>query len=127
MQQSLTRDILLKQKPLFENLVKQRFVYAQSFEIYGGVKGLYDYGPVGCAIKNNIQRIWREWFVIEDDMHEISCSCLTPHIVLKNSGHVERFADLMCRDLETKECFRADHLLEDVRNQSLISSLLRQN
>lgn len=59
--------------------MKTRFVFAPSFEIYGGFKGLYDYGPVGCAIKNNMQQRWREHFILEDDMLEVSCSNLTPY------------------------------------------------
>ena len=113
MEKELTRETLLQQKELFDDLMRQRFVFGQSFEIYGGVKGLYDYGPVGCAIKNNIQAKWREHYILEEDMLEVSCSCLTPHIVLKNSGHVDKFDDLICRDAKTNECFRADHLLEE--------------
>ena len=74
---------LVKQRAFFDDLVKRRFIYGPSFEIYGGVKGLYDYGPVGTAIKNNMFQIWREHFVIADDMLEISCPSLTPYIVLK--------------------------------------------
>ncbi len=66
-----------------ENLLKRRFFYDQSFSIYGGVNGLYDYGPVGCAIKTNILAVWRRHFVLEEQMLEIDCSMLTPEIVLK--------------------------------------------
>ncbi|CAF4630119.1 unnamed protein product [Rotaria sp. Silwood1] len=96
-----------------ENLLKRRFFYDQSFSIYGGVNGLYDYGPVGCAIKANIISLWRRHFILEEQMLEIDCSILTPEIVLKASGHVDRFADSMLKDTQTGECFRADHLIED--------------
>jgi glycyl-tRNA synthetase len=66
-----------------ENLLKRRFFYDQSFSIYGGVNGLYDYGPVGCAIKANILALWRQHFILEEHMLEIDCSMLTPEIVLK--------------------------------------------
>lgn len=46
-------------------------------------------------------------------MLEVDCTMLTPDPVLRASGHVERFSDLMVKDLQTGECFRADHLLED--------------
>lgn len=46
-------------------------------------------------------------------MLEVDCSILTPHDVLKTSGHVDRFADLMCKDLATGEIFRVDHLVEN--------------
>ncbi|CAF4081152.1 unnamed protein product, partial [Rotaria magnacalcarata] len=95
-----------------ENLLKRRFFYDQSFSIYGGVNGLYDYGPVGCAIKSNILNQWRRHFILEEQMLEIDCSILTPEIVLKASGHVDRFDDFMLKDTQTGECFRADHLIE---------------
>jgi glycyl-tRNA synthetase len=66
-----------------QNLLKRRFFYDQSFSIYGGVNGLYDYGPVGCAIKANILAIWRQHFILEERMLEIDSSILTPEIVLK--------------------------------------------
>merc|ERR1712071_387130 len=70
-----------------EDLLKRRFFYDQSFAIYGGVSGQYDFGPVDCSI-------------------------LTPEPVLKASGHVERFADLMVKDEKSGECFRLDHLIK---------------
>ncbi|CAF4311876.1 unnamed protein product [Rotaria socialis] len=96
-----------------ENLLKRRFFYDQSFSIYGGVNGLYDYGPVGCAIKSNILNQWRRHFILEEQMLEIDCSILTPEVVLKASGHVDRFDDFMLKDTQTGECFRADHLIEN--------------
>lgn len=66
-----------------ENLLKRRFYFDQSFLIYGGVNGLYDYGPVGFEIKKNIINLWRRHFVLEEQMLEIDCSILTPEIVLK--------------------------------------------
>lgn len=98
----------------FEELLKTRFVYAPAFEIYGGVAGLYDYGPTGCAIKNNLLAAWRKHFVIYDNMFEIDCPAMTPEPVLAASGHVARFADIMVKDTKNGECIRADHLLEDV-------------
>lgn len=95
-----------------EDTVKRRFIYGQSFELYGGVSGLYDFGPTGCMLKNNIIQEWRQHFVIHDNMLEIDCTMLTPEHVLKTSGHVQRFADFMVKDLKTGACFRADHLLE---------------
>ncbi|XP_002739603.2 glycine--tRNA ligase-like [Saccoglossus kowalevskii] len=95
-----------------EDLLKRRFFYDNSFAIYGGVTGLFDFGPVGCAMKTNILNLWRNHFIIEESMLEVDCSMLTPEAVLKASGHVERFSDFMVKDLKTGECFRADHLLE---------------
>ena len=96
----------------FENLMKRRFFYGPSFSLYGGVAGLYDLGPAGCALKANMIHFWRNHFVVEEDMLEVECTMLTPEHVLKASGHVERFSDIMVKDAKTGDCFRADHLLE---------------
>lgn len=73
---------------------------------------MYDYGPTGTALRENILSVWRQHFVFEDDMLEVSCSCVTPEIVLKTSGHVDKFTDLMVKDEKTGDCFRADKLVE---------------
>lgn len=95
-----------------EDLLKRRFFYDQSFSIYGGVAGQYDFGPMGCAMKSNMLNLWRNHFVLEEQMLEVDCSILTPEPVLKASGHVDRFADLMVKDLKNGECFRLDHLIK---------------
>ena len=95
-----------------EDLLKRRFFYDQSFAIYGGVNGLYDYGPMGCAMKANLINEWRRFFILEEQMLEIDCSMLTPAPVLVASGHVARFTDFMVKDVKNGECFRADHLIE---------------
>ncbi|KAK1884660.1 Glycine--tRNA ligase [Dissostichus eleginoides] len=95
-----------------EDTLKRRFFYDQAFAIYGGVSGLYDFGPVGCALKNNILQVWRQHFIQEEQILEIDCTMLTPETVLKTSGHVDKFADYMVKDVKNGECFRADHLLK---------------
>lgn len=116
-----TNDTSHFNRPGTEGLLKRRFFIAPSFEIYGGVAGLYDYGPPGCAVKNNLLALWRQHFVVEEGMLELEASCLTPEPVLKASGHVDKFSDLMVKDAETAECHRADHLLRDHLN-ALIDS-----
>ena len=74
---------------------------------------MYDFGPMGCAMKANLVSLWRSHFVLEENMLEVDCTMLTPDPVLRTSGHVERFSDYMVKDVKTGECFRADHLLED--------------
>jgi len=95
-----------------EDLLKRRFFYDQSFAVYGGVTGQYDFGPMGCALKSNIISEWRNFFVLEEQMLEVDCTILTPENVLKASGHVERFADFMVKDVKNGECFRLDHLIK---------------
>ncbi|KAF3932375.1 hypothetical protein ABW19_dt0202602 [Dactylella cylindrospora] len=105
-------------KPLdraaLDALLRRRMFYAPAFDIYGGVSGLYDYGPPGCALQANIVDTWRKHFILEEDMLEVDCTMLTPHDVLKTSGHVDKFSDWMCKDPKTGEIFRADHLVEEV-------------
>jgi hypothetical protein len=88
-----------------------RLFYKQSFSIYGGVAGLYDYGPPGTAVKSNITQFWRQHFVFAESMLELECPAVTPEAVLRPSGHVERFVDFMVKD-ELGNCLRADHVLE---------------
>ncbi|KAF2205181.1 glycyl-tRNA synthetase-like protein [Delitschia confertaspora ATCC 74209] len=85
-----------------------------SFSIYGGVSGLYDYGPPGTALTNNIVDIWRKHFVLKENMLEVDGTMLTPYEVLKTSGHVDRFSDWCTKDPKSGEIFRADHLVEEV-------------
>jgi glycyl-tRNA synthetase len=66
--------------------------------------------------------LWRKHFVLAENMLEMECTCLTPEVVLKTSGHVERFTDLMVKDTTTGECFRADKLLEDAIDDLLENS-----
>ncbi|PWA60601.1 hypothetical protein CTI12_AA377700 [Artemisia annua] len=105
------------------NTLERRLFYIPSFKIYGGVAGFYDYGPPGCAIKSNVLAFWRQHFVLEEDMLEVDCPCITPEVVFKASGHVDKFTDLMVKDEKTGTCFRADHLLENHCNDTLEKDL----
>jgi len=95
-----------------EDTLKRRFFYDQSFAIYGGVTGQFDFGPMGCAMKSNLLQAWRSHFVLEEQMLEVDCTVLTPEAILDASGHVARFADLMVKDTVNGECFRLDHLIK---------------
>ncbi|KAK6642084.1 hypothetical protein RUM44_013807 [Polyplax serrata] len=99
-----------------EDLLKRRFFYDQSFAIYGGITGQFDFGPMGCALKSNILSTWRNFFILEEQMLEVDCAILTPEPVLKTSGHVDRFADYMVKDVKNGECFRLDHLIKAALN-----------
>ena len=80
-----------------ENLLKQKFFFTPSFEIYGGVSGLYDYGPLGSQLKSNVEAIWRQHFVLEEDMLEVTCSNMTLDTVLETS--VSKSSTKNCRDM----------------------------
>ncbi|KAG6593378.1 Glycine--tRNA ligase, mitochondrial 1, partial [Cucurbita argyrosperma subsp. sororia] len=105
------------------NTLERRLFYIPSFKIYRGVAGLYDYGPPGCAVKSNVLAFWRQHFVLEENMLEVDCPCVTPEAVLKASGHVDKFTDLMVKDEKTGTCYRADHLLKDFCNEKLQKDL----
>ena len=101
-------------RAIVESTLKRRLFYTPSFDIYGGFAGLFDYGPPGCSLQANVLDQWRKHFVLEEDMLEVDCPAVTPYEILKTSGHVDKFADWMCKDPKTGEIFRADHLVEEV-------------
>ncbi|CCW69246.1 unnamed protein product [Phytomonas sp. Hart1] len=110
----------------FEDTCRRRFFFGPSFEPYGGTAGLYDLGPVMCAMKCNLLAFWRQHFVLEEGMCEIEPTCLTPEAVFKTSGHVTRFNDVMVRDTITGECIRADKFLEEWSSAQLGDPALPQ-
>ncbi|KAM6553011.1 hypothetical protein CsatB_013773 [Cannabis sativa] len=110
-------------RQLVSNTLERRLFYIPSFKIYRGVAGLYDYGPPGCAVKSNVLSFWRQHFVLEENMLEVDCPCVTPEVVLKASGHVDKFTDLMVKDEKTGTCYRADHLLKDFCSEKLQKDL----
>lgn len=104
---------LAARRPALEDLIKRKSIFIPSFQIYGGIAGLYDLGPIGCTLKNNIEQLWRNHFIIEEDMLEIMGSMLTIEPVLKASGHVDKFTDYMVKDKVNGECCRADKYLRE--------------
>ena len=97
------------------SLAKRRgFVFPGS-EIYGGLKGTWDLGPLGVALNNRIKSEWWKMFVDgREDMYGLDASILMNAKVWEASGHVAGFFDPLVEDVETGERFRADHLLKDV-------------
>ena len=95
-----------------EVLLRKKFFFGPSAHIYGGVSGLYDYGPLGCSLKNALMELWRGEFVKKESLFEVDTSILLPYEVLKASGHVDKFSDLLVFDKETGEFYRADHVIK---------------
>ena len=96
-------------------LCKRRGFIFQSSEIYGGTQGLYDYGPLGVELKNNIKNSWWKSIVYErDDVEGLDASILTKPVVLRHSGHEETFTDPLVDCKKCKARFREDHLEERV-------------
>lgn len=95
-------------------LAKRRGFIYQGSEIYGGLAGTWDYGPLGVALKNNITNLWWNMFVDDrEDMYGIDAAILMNPRAWVASGHVGGFSDPLVEDLKTKKRYRADHLLEE--------------
>ncbi len=92
------------------SLCKRRGFLWPAYDIYGSVAGLYDYGPLGSALKNNIEDHWRRLYVLGEGFLEISCPIVAPEPVFKASGHVDAFSDMFVECTSCGETFRADHL-----------------
>ncbi len=96
-------------------LCKRRGFIFQGSEIYGGLAGTWDYGPLGVTLKKNIENLWWRFFVeSRDDMYGIDSAILMNPKVWEASGHVGGFSDPLVTDTKTKKRYRADHLLEEV-------------
>lgn len=96
-----------------DQILRKRFFIAPSAQIYGGVSGLYDFGPPALSMKTQVLAQWRRHFVHEEDMLEIETTAMLPHDVLKASGHVDKFCDILVFDEEAGDCYRADHLVRE--------------
>lgn len=115
------------------SLCKRRGFLYPSYEIYGGVAGLYDYGPLGTAMRNNIVEIWRRLYTLGEGFVEIDSETIGPEVVFKASGHVDEFADKMVKCKGCDEAYRADHLIGDRHpnpgslKESELDDIIRKN
>lgn len=105
-------------KSLYEKVVElahRRGFFWPSSEIYGGVSGFLDFGPLGASMKRRLEEKWRRWFVLrhQDFIVEIETPVVMPSKVFEASGHVKHFTDYVveCRACGRK--FRADHVIEE--------------
>ncbi len=95
------------------SVCKRRGFIWPSFEMYGGVAGMYDYGPLGCALKNNIVEMWRSIYKGREGFVEIDSDTVNPREVFKASGHLDNFADLITYCQKCQAPYRADHMVKD--------------
>ena len=101
-------------------LCKRRGFIFQSNEIYGGTQGLYDYGPLGVELKNNLKNSWWKSIVYErDDVEGLDAAILTKSTVLKHSGHEDTFSDPMVDCKSCGERFRADQVPDYCKKEDL--------
>ena len=110
----------MSQKPTIEELAvfckKKGFVFPSS-DLYGGLAGFYDYGPLGVELKNNIkQEFWKSFVQSRNDMVGIDGSIISHQKIWEASGHLSGFSDLLleCPKCKTKQ--RADHFIEEKLN-----------
>lgn len=96
------------------SLAKRRgFIYPGS-DVYGGLSGTWDYGPLGVALKRNVMQLWWKMFVEDrDDMFGVDAAILMNQKVWQASGHVDTFVDPLCEDMVNHRRFRTDHILKD--------------
>lgn len=96
-------------------LAKRRGFIFPGSEIYGGLAGTWDFGPLGVALKNNIKQLWWKKFVLDrEDMYGLDAAILMAGRVWEASGHVAGFSDPLVECKKCKRRFRADHL-EDLK------------
>lgn len=108
----------MKEENLMEKIIslckRRGFIY-QGSEIYGGLAGTWDYGPMGVLLKNNLKNLWWRRFVLDrTDMYGMDASILMNQEVWKASGHVEGFTDPMIECPKCNARYRRDHLPYDI-------------
>ena len=96
------------------SLAKRRgFIYPGS-DVYGGLSGTWDYGPLGVTLKRKIMQAWWQHFVeARDDMYGVDAAILMNQKVWQASGHVDTFVDPLCEDTVNHRRYRTDHVLKD--------------
>ncbi len=93
------------------SLAKRRGFIFQGSEIYGGLAGTYDYGPLGSLLKENVKSSWKKKFVSgREDMHLLDAAILMNQKVWQTTGHVDHFSDPLVECKKCKRRFRADQL-----------------
>jgi glycyl-tRNA synthetase len=96
------------------DLGKRRGILFPSFEIYGGIGGFYDYGPIGALLKHNIENKWRKMFVYREGMVELESSIITLQQVFQASGHLAHFTDMMTSCAQCGRAYRTEILLNEI-------------
>ena len=96
------------------SLCKRRGFIYQGSDVYGGLSGTWDYGPLGVQLKRNIMNLWWRMFDDErDDIYGVDAAILMNPKVWKASGHVDTFVDPLCEDTVNHRRYRTDHILKD--------------
>ena len=103
----------VKMEDIISLCKRSGFIY-QGSDVYGGLSGTWDYGPLGVQLKRNIMQLWWRRFVDErDDIYGVDAAILMNQKVWKASGHVDTFVDPLCEDTVNHRRYRTDHILKD--------------
>lgn len=100
-------------------LAKRRGFFWPAYEIYGGVGGLLDFGPLGASLKRNVEEKWRNTFVRKFGFFEIETPTVSPSQVFEASGHAEHFTDKMVECTKCGRKWRADHIVQEQTRESV--------
>lgn len=95
------------------SLAKRRGFIFQSSEIYGGLNGCWDFGPLGVELLRNLKELWWKTMTYRDDIEGLDASILMHPRVWEASGHVAQFTDPMIDNKISKARYRADNLIEE--------------
>ena len=116
------------------SIAKRRGFVWPSSEIYGGLSGFFDYGPLGFLLKTKIENFWREFFLKEDNIFEIQTCTIMPEKVWEASGHLKDFIDPLTQCKKCNSFFRADDLIQEKTGKVVeglepaeLTKLLREN
>jgi glycyl-tRNA synthetase len=107
---------------LMEMLIRRGFLW-QSFEIYGGMAGFFDYAPLGNNLRRKIENVWREFFVIGERVAEIDTPLIGVEEVFIASGHANSFVDTAVECQKCGRVYRADHYVKEKLNLEVDASI----
>jgi len=93
------------------SLGKRRGILYPSYEIYGGKTGFFDYGPLGSLLKHNLEEAWRSLYVTKEGCMEVVTPVVTPFEILKSSGHVDKFLDVIFTCQKCSSSFKAPEIV----------------
>ena len=111
---------MVKDMQTIVNFCKSKGFMYQGSEIYGGLANIWDFGPLGCRLKNNVKDAWRKRYIQErENSYEIDASILMHPKVWEASGHLSSFYDpkMDCKKCKTR--FRADNFITDVSKDAV--------
>jgi glycyl-tRNA synthetase len=101
-------------------IAKRRGFVWPSSEIYGGLSGFFDFGPLGVLLKRKIENFWREFFVkSEENIFEVETATIMPEKVWRASGHLESFVDPITQCKKCNSFYRADNLIQEKTKMSV--------